>query len=704
MSESYREELVLEGLSCASCAAKIEEKVQKLDGVSLAALNFTTKTLTIAASEPHDLDKIVAEAERIVKAVEPHVIVRTAKSATEAGEPAEGRGRLLRVGVGVVLFAMGLLLPLTLWAEFAVFAICWLIVGGDVVARAGLNIAKGQIFDENLLMTIATIGAFAIREFPEAAAVMLFYQVGEYFQDLAVSRSRKSIAALMDIRPDVAHLVLGDEIRSVNPEEVSIGARIIIRPGEKIPLDGIVLEGISMLDTSALTGEALPRDVEPGCQVLSGSINKNGLLTVEVTKLFRESTVSKILELVQNAGTKKAPTENFIHKFARFYTPTVVIAAIALAFLPPLLLPGASLSEWLNRALVFLVVSCPCALVISIPLSFFGGIGAASRKGILVKGGSFLEALNHVDTVVFDKTGTLTKGVFKVTKICAENSFAPEELLELAAGAESYSTHPIAVSIVKAYGKDIDRSLVMDFSETAGHGTLAVVGNRRVLVGNIKLMEQEKVKAAESDDIGTLAHVAVDGRYAGYILISDEIKADSREAVNALKSLGVKRLVMLTGDSKPAAEEVGRALGLSEIRAELLPDQKVLELERLENCLPAGRKLIFVGDGINDAPVLIRADIGVAMGGVGSDAAIEAADVVLMTDEPAKLVSAVRIAKRTNRIVWQNIIFAFAVKISFLVLGAVGFATIWGAVFADVGVALLAVLNALRVLQTDRAA
>lgn len=610
--------------------------------------------------------------------------------------------KIARLIIGAVLFAAGFIFNLTFRAEFTIFLISYLLIGGEVVLKAIKNITKGQVFDENFLMSVATIGAFAIKEFPEGAAVMLFYQIGELFQDIAVNRSRKSIKALMNIRPDFANLKVGDDIKRVSPEEVSIGDIIIVKPGERFPLDGKIIEGKSMIDTSALTGESVPREVEAGSDVLSGFINKNGLLTVEVAKEFGESTVSKILDLVQKASAKKASTENFITKFARYYTPVVVITALLLAIVPPLVIQGATFSDWIYRALVFLVISCPCALVISIPLGFFGGIGGASRSGVLVKGSNYLEALNNVDTVVFDKTGTLTKGVFKVTKIKTEGELTEDELLEYAAFAESYSNHPIATSILKAYGKEVDKNEIESYDEISGHGIKVKVKDKEVLAGNAKLMRKENIPFEEVETAGTIVHMAIDRNYAGFIVISDEVKEDSAKALKELKNIGVKRLVMLTGDSKAVGNRIGEHLGLDEVYAELLPHQKVEKLEMLYSKKPTKGRLIFVGDGVNDAPVLARADVGVAMGGLGSDAAIEAADVVLMTDEPSKLVSAVRIARRTRNIVWQNITFALGVKFIVLILGAGGIAALWEAVFADVGVAVLAVLNAMRVMEIDK--
>ncbi|GHV94181.1 cadmium-translocating P-type ATPase [Spirochaetia bacterium] len=603
------------------------------------------------------------------------------------------------LGVGAVLFAIGVIFHLSRTAELAIFLASYALIGGEVLLRAVKNISKGKVFDENFLMALATVGAFAIGEYPEGVAVMLFYQIGEAFQDYAVGRSRKSISALMDIRPDYANLKIEGELRRVSPEEVKAGDYIVVKPGEKIPLDGIVSEGRSVLDTSALTGESLPRDVEPGSEVLSGSINKNGLLTIQVSKEFGESTVSKILNLVQNAGSSKATVENFITKFARYYTPAVVFAALALAVIPTLVIPGARFSDWLGRALVFLVVSCPCALVISIPLSFFGGIGGASRSGILVKGSNYLEALNNVDTVVFDKTGTLTRGVFSVSEIVAANGFTHDDLLRYAAHAESNSSHPIAVSIQKAYGQPTPAGAISGYEEIAGQGVRVTVNGKTVLAGNSALLENAGLVCEKPDALGTVVYLAVDGVFAGYIVISDQLKADSKQAVAELRALGVKKIVMLTGDARAVAEKIGNEIGVDLVYAELLPHQKVEKLEELEKGRTGKGKLVFAGDGINDAPVLARADVGIAMGGLGSDAAIEAADVVLMTDEPSKIAAAIRIAKKTRGIVWQNIVFALGVKAVILALGAMGIATMWAAVFGDVGVAVIAILNAMRALR-----
>ncbi len=606
--------------------------------------------------------------------------------------------RLWRIIIGAAVLATAVLLNLNNeWLQIALFIISYIIVGGDVVKRAVKNIFKGQVFDENFLMSIATIGAFFIGEYPEGVAVMLFYQVGELFQSYAVGKSRKSIASLMDIRPDYANVKKGDELVKVDPDEVQIGDIIVIKAGEKIPLDGKVIEGSSMIDTSALTGESVPREVEVGSDILSGCININGVITVEVTNEFGESTVSKILDLVENASSKKSNSEQFITKFARYYTPVVVIIAVFLAIIPPLVIDGATFSDWIYRALAFLVVSCPCALVISIPLSFFGGIGGASKKGVLVKGSNYLEALAETEIVVFDKTGTLTKGVFNVQEIHPEG-VSKEELLELTAHAESYSNHPISLSLKRAYSKEIDNGRISDVEEISGHGVIATVDGKKVMAGNIKLMKKMDIPYFKGELIGTIVHVAVNNKYIGYIVIADEVKEDSAQAIKELKAANIKQTVMLTGDNKSIGSKIAKELGLDKVYAELLPADKVEKLEELFSQKSKKGKLAFVGDGINDAPVLARADIGIAMGGLGSDAAIEAADVVIMTDEPSKIATAMKISKKTLKIAHQNIVFAIGIKIIVLILSAFGIATMWAAIFADVGVTIIAVLNAFRAL------
>lgn len=704
LSQPGQKTLYLLGLCCGDCAQKIEERVSRIDGVKSASLDFVSQRLTIDAEDKQSLPGILRQASKIALDIEPalqisYTDVKIGESRFDAVKKMAFR---LSFTTGTLLFAAGLLFDVNPTVELILFLLSYLLVGGEVVLRALKNILRGQIFDENFLMSVATIGAFAIGNYPEGVAVMLFYQVGEAFQRLAVNRSRKSISALMDIRPNFANLKTGDEIRKVTPEEVGIGDYIIVKPGEKIPLDGRVIEGTSALDTSALTGESLPRDVEPGHEVLSGSINKHGVLTLKVTKEFGESTISRILDLVQNASSKKAPTENFITKFARYYTPVVTFAALALAILPPLVLPGAQFGDWIYRALAFLVVSCPCALVISIPLSFFGGIGGASRNGILVKGSNYLEALNHVDTIVFDKTGTLTKGIFKVTKSVAFNGWSEKDLLSYAAHAESFSNHPIALSIQKAYHHPIEQSRLSEQEEVAGQGIRVRIDNKLVLVGNGKLMEAEHIPWQPVNELGSIVYLAVEGIYAGYLVISDEIKPDSKKALQDLKALGIKQTALLTGDTKAAGEAIAHEIGLDTVYCELLPHQKVEQLEQLYQSRKSKGKLVFVGDGINDAPVLARADIGIAMGALGSDAAIEAADVVLMTDEPSKIVSAIKVARKTRAIVWQNIIFAMGIKLVFLILAAFGIATMWEAVFGDVGVTIIAILNSMRAMKATR--
>jgi len=602
--------------------------------------------------------------------------------------------------IGALLLALALLVkgdvkPYIFLASYAV-------LGWNVVYTALKNLFRGKLFDECFLMTVATGGAFAIGQFPEAASVMLFYSVGELFQGMAVRKSRKSIADLMDIRPDFANIFVDGQLTRINPEKVNVGDLIVVKPGEKIPLDGVVTNGVSTLDTRALTGESVPKNVAVSDTVLSGSVNLNGVLTIEVTKIFGESTAARILALTEKASSHKAPTENFITTFSHYYTPAVVGLAALLAVVPPLFFGEEWFGRdgWIYRALVFLMISCPCALVISIPLGFFGGIGRASRNGILVKGGNFLEALNHVDTVVFDKTGTLTRGVFEVTGIYSVGGLTGDNLLEYAAFAETFSNHPVASSIKRAYGKVINEKDIYDFKEIAGRGTAANAFGKRILAGNAKLMEQENIAFAEEvDRPGTKVYVAVNGNYAGCVVISDEVKPDSRAAISGLKEIGVRKTVMLTGDERRVAEVIAKDLSIDEVHAHLLPDQKVEKVEQLESEKYLGKKLVFVGDGINDAPVLARADIGIAMGGVGSDAAIEAADIVLLTDEPSKIITAIKIARDTRNIVWQNIIFAMGVKGIFLALGATGISGMWEAVFADIGVSLLATLNAVRAIR-----
>ena len=574
----------------------------------------------------------------------------------------------------------------------------YLLVGGDVLYKALRNITKGRIFDENFLMAVATIGAIAIGEPSEAVGVMLFYKIGEYLQELAVGKSRKSISELMQIRPDMANLKLGNTIKVVNPEDVNIGDYIIVKPGEKVPLDGVVIEGSSMMDTSALTGESVLRTVKKGDNLLSGFINKNALLTVQVTKDFSESTASKILDMVENASSKKSKTENFISVFSRYYTPIVVGLALLIAILPPIFMQGATFSEWIHRGLIFLVVSCPCALVLSIPLSYFSGIGVASKQGVLIKGSNYLEALRYVDTVVFDKTGTLTEGVFDVVKVKPIN-ISEDELIKFASIAEVNSNHPIAKSILNYYNKEIDLNKMEEYEEIAAHGIRVKYENNIILAGNEKLMASNNIKIEKSTDVGTVVYIAINNEFKGYIVIADKIKTDSEEAIRLIKEQGIKETVMLTGDNKEVANSVAKKLKLDKVFSNLLPNEKVEKIEELYKNRTEKEKIAFVGDGINDAPVLARVDVGIAMGGLGSDAAIEAADVVIMTDEPSKIAQGIKISKKTYKIVWQNIIFALGIKIIVMILGATGLASMWEAVFADVGVALIAVLNAMRIMK-----
>lgn len=623
----------------------------------------------------------------------------------EEGEEFNLRRDLFFIITSAVLLGLGLIFgdwlhntPLS-WAEYTILLLAYLLCGWQVLWTAVRNLSHGKVFDENFLMTVATVGAIVIHQLPEAAAVMLFFKVGEFFQNISINRSRRSIQSLLDIRPDYANLVEDHSLRKVSPEEVSIGQTVVVKPGERVPLDGEVLEGNSLLDTSALTGESVPRSVGAGSPILAGMISKTGSLTIKVTKRFSESSVSRILELVENASSRKAPTEKFITTFARYYTPAVVLGALAVAIIPPLVLAGATFSEWIYRALILLVISCPCALVISIPLGYFGGIGGASKKGILIKGANYLDSLTRIKTVVFDKTGTLTKGNFRVTQIVPSNGFNKEEMLRLAALAEAQSNHPIAQSILEAYGQKVNPAAIKDYQEIPGHGIRAVVEGKTVMAGNDKLLHQQNIVHEVCCVEGTVVHLVANNQYAGYLVIADEIKEDAGEAIRSLKKLGVEKTVMLTGDSKAVAESVAAKVGVDSFLAELLPEDKVKALEQMEKASAKGGKIAFVGDGINDAPVIARADVGVAMGALGSDAAIETANVVIMTDSPSKLAQGIQVARKTRSIVWQNIIVALGVKGVFVVLGIVGVATIWEAVFADVGVAVLAILNATRAMR-----
>ena len=708
--------LSIEGLDCPNCAAKVERKINTLEGIKEATVDFLGKKIVVLADEISEnelVELIQTEVDKIEDGVKVFVPkVQAGESSSEEEDTGKIKKKLL---IGGILFVLGIFVPKTLFIpKLAVFLVSYLVIGGDVLLSAFKNILNGQVFDENFLMAIATIGAFAIGEYPEGVAVMLFYQLGELLQGIAVNNSRKSIVSLMDIRPDYANIKVGEGIKKVSPEEIKVGEIIVVKPGEKVPLDGKIVKGASTFDTSALTGESLPREAKAGDDVLSGFINKNGLIEIQVAKVFSESTVSKILYLMENAGSKKSKTENFITKFARYYTPVVVITALIVAIFPPLLIQGATFSDWIYRALIFLVVSCPCALVISIPLGFFGGIGGASRHGILIKGTNYLEVLNNLESVVMDKTGTLTKGIFKVTEVNVKNNIKINDfennkteltkslLLKYAAHIEKFSNHPIAQSIVAEYENSVskvDENVVKDFEEISGFGIKVNINNHQFLAGNSKLMNLENITFDKKENLGTAIYLAADGKYIGNILISDEVKEDSARAIKGMKENGVKEIVMLTGDNEAIGKNIAEKLGIDKVFTELLPNEKVEKLEEIYKTKSEKGKIAFVGDGINDAPVLARADLGIAMGGAGSDAAIEAADVVIMNDEPSKIVTAIKIAKKTKEIVWQNITIAFAVKIVVMALGLFGDATMWEAVFADVGVALLAVLNATRVLR-----
>lgn len=739
--------LVLNGLDCANCANKIETKVNKINGVKEATVNFSTTLLIAEIKEESLKDEIINEIKSIVKKLEPDVKVeeklnnKVIKNTTseckgsccstsfENGEVkkctektkinknethnhthsnglSENNAGVIEYIKENIMLIIGTLIYLVALAyngnnnsvSIILFIASYLVIGGEVILTALKNITNGEIFDENFLMSIATIGAFFIGEYPEAVAVMLFYQIGEVFQGYAVNKSRKSISSLMNIRADYANVLRSNNEVKVSPEDVSLNEVILIKPGERVPLDGVVLSGESFLDTSALTGESVPREIKAGDEILSGEINNSGILKVRVTKEYGESTVARILELVENASNKKAPTEKFITKFSKIYTPIVVLVAVLVAIIPPIFIKGAVFSEWLYKALSLLVVSCPCALVVSIPLGFFSGIGAASKKGVLVKGGNYLEALKESEIIVFDKTGTLTKGVFKVTSINAKN-ISKDELLEITALGEANSNHPIAVSIAEAYGKKINKNEIESYKEVAGHGVEAIIRGKNVLLGNSKLMIKNNIFYDKVNTIGTIVHIAINSEYKGNIIISDEIKENVKEAIVELKNAGIKKTVMLTGDSKEVAEKVANDIGIDEVYSELLPSDKVNKLEEVLNKKVGNGKVLFVGDGINDAPVLARADIGIAMGGVGSDAAIEAADVVLMKDKIESISDAIRISRKTNKILWQNIIFSLFIKVAVMILVVAGLTNMWAAVFADVGVTLLAVLNSMRIIR-----
>ncbi len=699
IAETQVKKFYLKNLDCADCAAKVERSLQGLPGVRFAAINFATLTLHI------DTDDMPG-AVRKINDLEPEIELLSRSDDLETEIGIHSRRDLAAIVLATFLFIIGLIFQSSLHdtpfnlGEYLVFGSAYLLSGWGVLTGGFRSIRRGKFFGEAFLMTVATLGAVLIHELPEAVGVMLFYKVGEYVQGLSVARSRRSIKSLLEIRPDSANLMIDSELRIVEPTAVDVGDTILVKPGEKIPLDGEILTGSSFVDTSSLTGEPVPRPVKVGEMVLAGMINQTGMLTLRVTKRFAESSIARILELVENASSRKAKTERFITRFANVYSPIVVGAALLVAVLPPLFIPGAAFGDWIYRALVLLVISCPCALMISIPLGYFGGVGGASRRGILVKGANFLDALAEVKTVVFDKTGTLTRGVFKVTEIVSHNGFSDEEFLRLAAQAESQSSHPIAQSIRISYGDHNPTVALESYQEVAGFGVKAKTNEQVIIVGSDALLHQEKVPHVEEvcDVEGTVVHMALDGVYAGYLVVSDELKRDAVQAVSALREVGVRQIIILTGDQETAAEAIAQRLGVDEYRAELLPEDKVRELEEIMQSNQERGRIAYVGDGINDAPVIARADVGIAMGALGADAAIETADVVIMTDAPSKIAEAIQVGRFTRRVVWQNIILALAVKLVFIGLGVVGLASMWAAVFADVGVTVLAVFNAARVI------
>lgn len=703
--------LELEGLNCANCAAKIEKLSKEIPGVESVNLDFVSKRFKINLEDENKAKEITGEIKDIVQKLEPHVKVIDSQERAHRHDHDHDnhhdhshhhgkvdKTQVVKLIIGGLLFIAPFLLKLEGYTRLSVYGLSYGVVGYEVIIIAFKNVIAGMAFDENFLMTLATFGAIAIGEYPEAVAVMLFYQVGEMFQGMAVNHSRNSISSLLDIRPDIANLLKDNEIIEINPKNVHVGDTIIVRPGEKIPLDGKVIEGESLLDTSNITGESVPRKVKVGDVVFSGVVNIHGLLKIEVQKEFGESTVSKILDLVENASSKKAPTENFITRFARYYTPVVVFIALGILLLPPLFL-GGNIREWVYRASIFLVISCPCALVISVPLGFFGGIGGASKSGILVKGGNYLEALNDADTFVFDKTGTVTKGVFKVTEVIPHGDYTEEEILEIGAYGESFSNHPIGKSIQDAYGKDITKEYIKSYKEIPGKGIEVVLGEDNVYLGNKSLLEDKAITVKETDSIGTVVYIGKGNIHIGTIIVSDELKDGVVEDMKRLRSLGIKKLVMLSGDNEGTAKKVGQLIGIDEVYGNLLPQDKVAKLEEIME--ESQGRTIFVGDGVNDAPVLTRADIGIAMGALGSDAAIEASDIVIMTDEIGKIATGIKIGRNTKKIVVQNIVLALGLKTIVLILGAMGLATMWEAVFADVGVSIIAILNSIRALKVE---
>ncbi len=696
-----RKVFLLDGIDCPNCSLKIENKINDLDGVNFSKINLVTQTVEIDF-EIEVEKNLLENVKKIVNFYEPDVEVKENVVFNQMKKSKESNKNLYFIAFGSIIYLLSLLMYTFLSGfkeiSIIIFIVSYVVLGFDVVSKAMKNIFNGIIFDENFLMTLSTLGAFVIGEYPEAVAVMLFYQIGEYFQSRAINRSRKSISDLMDIRPDYVNIENGQKLIKISPEKINVGDEIIIKPGEKIALDGVILSGESMMDTKSLTGESIPKCVKVGDEILSGCINMTGILKTKVTKSFGESTASKIINLVEGASSNKADTENFITSFAIYYTPIVVVLATLLSIIPPIFLNGEWIS-WVKRGFVFLVISCPCALVISIPLSYFSAIGLASKNGILVKGGNYLEALSKIDTIIFDKTGTLTKGNFEVCDIYFENGFTADDVCKFSAYAESFSNHPIAVSILYHYGKEIDKNKIINYKDLYGYGISATIFDKKVLVGNEKLMKKENILYSVCNKPGTIVYVAIDGKYAGYILIKDKIKDDSIKAISDLKNSGVKNIVMFTGDNYPVAKDICDKLKIDKFFSGMLPHEKVEKLELLETKKEKSKKIVFVGDGVNDAPVLARADVGVSMGSLGSDAAVEASDVVLMTDEILKLVEAIKISKLTKRIVLQNIIFILTIKVMFLVLGAFGLASMWEAVFGDVGAMIIAVLNSIRILK-----
>jgi len=705
--------LKIGGVNCPDCLGKIEKKIVSMDEIESASMNVIDKVLTINIKSDIDFNDALSKVEKIIKKTEREASVRIVSSLTKIDDQDEHlennklRIKLIYAIIGIIFFGLALIIREPYLVQLGLYIVAFIFIGLDVVIKAARNIFTGKVFDENFLMSIATIGAFCVGQFSEAVLVILLYKIGQFLEEKAINKSRKSIKALMDIRPDYANLKIDNDLKKVSPDEVKIDDLILVKPGERVPLDGKVVEGVSSVDTKAITGESVPRHIENGDSIYSGFINGSGLLTIKVEKIFAESTVNRILELVQNASSKKSQTENFFTKFARIYTPIVVGAAAIIAIVPPILFSGYTFQEWIYRALIFLVISCPCALVISIPLTFFGGIGAASRKGILIKGSNYIEALNSVKTVVFDKTGTLTKGVFKVTKVVVDNGFSNNEILELASIAETFSNHPIATSIKEAYSELINDNSVkkitkkkklLNYSELSGMGVYGEVDELVLLCGNRKLLDKYKIEYTKPDEVGTIVYIAFDNRFVGYLVISDELKTDSVKAITTLKKMGIRKTVLLSGDNESVVKSTADILGVDEIHAGLLPDEKVVEFEKIKAASRDNEKVMFVGDGINDAPVISLADIGVAMGGLGADAAIESADIVLMNDEPSKISTAIRIAKKTKAIVYQNITFALVVKVFFLALAAFGYANMWEAIIADVGVLLIVVFNSTRIL------